>query len=77
VSDSLNLGIALAIDAMREVVCCGVKFYLWDVAGSGRHETGVTTTSISVQMFREGRINSLRGLDRDNDVAGQVCDSGH
>jgi len=48
---------------------------LWDSICRGRNETLVLASSIPMQMPRELRLNALGRLNRDNEVAGQICDS--
>jgi hypothetical protein len=50
---------------------------LWDPIFCGSNEALVLAPSIAMQVRRELRLNSLSRLDRDNYVAGQVCNSCH
>lgn len=49
--------------------------YLWHCAVSPRDQALVLTTSISLEVRGERRILLLGGLDRDNYIACQICDS--
>jgi hypothetical protein len=48
---------------------------LWDLICRGSNQTLVLASSISMQMPRELRFDVLGRLNRDNEVAGQICDS--
>ena len=50
---------------------------LWDSIWGGSDQTLVLASSIPMQMSRELRLNALGRLNRDNDVARQICDSCH
>jgi hypothetical protein len=48
---------------------------LWDFICRGSNQTLVLASSISMQMSRELGFDALGRLNRDNEVAGQICDS--
>jgi hypothetical protein len=50
---------------------------LWDSICRGSNQTLVLASSIPMQMSRELGFDALGGLNRDNEVAGQICDSGN
>lgn len=49
--------------------------YLRDCSLTRRDKSCVLSGGIPLEMGREGGILGLRRLDRDNYIAGQICDS--
>jgi hypothetical protein len=73
VSDDLNLNNCVNIWHART----GTVTNLRDTITSGSNETPVLAARVTMQVRRELGLNCLSWLDRNNDIAGQVCNSCH